>query len=82
MLYSGIEIKNLNIKAHLNIVHPTEFMHVCAKKGMTTAIINNVDDIRSLAIASFDNGFNFNSKGGILLGFDFGCFKTSGCTGN
>lgn len=80
-LQSGISIKGVNVRSHLGIERPEDFLKVCSKKGFKNAVIHTVDDIDTLVILSFEQNYTFNTAMGILIGLDTNCWKGSGCKG-
>jgi len=75
LLQSGSEISNINIRTAHNLARPEDFLKVCGLAGLNLARIATMEDINNMVLLSLFQSYNFDSNGGILVGFDKNCFK-------
>jgi len=76
-----MEFKGLDIISKFRFNNIEDIKKICHKKGLKLASIPNMADLNTILLLGLEQQYFFNDKGGILVGYDFGCDNRR-CTGN
>mmetsp|Transcript_87338 Transcript_87338/g.189160 ORF Transcript_87338/g.189160 Transcript_87338/m.189160 type:complete len:94 (+) Transcript_87338:187-468(+) len=81
MIVNHHEMPITNIKEHHEMKAPELFKKICAFEGLNLYPVATVEDVEKVVMMSLEYFFQIHSGQGIMIGYDFGCNKNSGCTG-
>lgn len=58
-----------------------DFPKICSRIGMLNSPIRDVDDLSRVFIIALESGYKVHNETGIMIGYDFDCDSSKGCSG-
>jgi hypothetical protein len=59
-----------------------DFPKICARTGLYNSPIRDVDDLQRVFVIAMESGYKVHNETGIIIGYDFDCDSSNGCSGN